>query len=42
MIYCLTGELIVLDALNYTAVVDCAGVGYKTTITANTLSDTRR
>lgn len=38
MIYCLTGELIMLDALNYTAVVDCAGVGYKTAITANTLS----
>ncbi|MBQ7669221.1 MAG: Holliday junction branch migration protein RuvA [Clostridia bacterium] len=38
MIYCLTGELIMLDALNYTAVIDCAGVGYKTTITSNTLS----
>jgi len=38
MIYCLTGELIELDALNYTAVVDCAGVGYKVTVTANTLT----
>ena len=38
MIYCLTGELIFLDALNYTAVIDCAGVGYKTTVTANTLT----
>ncbi len=38
MIYCLTGELIFLDALNYTAVVDCAGVGYKVTVTANTLT----
>ena len=38
MIYCLTGELIFLDALNYTAVIDCAGVGYKVTVTANTLT----
>ena len=38
MIYCLTGELICLDALSYTAVVDCAGVGYKVTVTANTLT----
>ena len=38
MIYCLTGELIYLDALTYTAVVDCGGVGYKTTVTANTLT----
>ena len=38
MIYCLTGEVIYLDALNYTAVVDCAGVGYKLTVTSNTLS----
>lgn len=38
MIYCLTGEVIYLDALNYTAVVDCGGVGYKVTVTANTLT----
>lgn len=38
MIYCLTGELIVLDALSYTAVIDCAGVGYKLTVTGNTLT----
>lgn len=38
MIYCLTGELIILDALSYTAVIDCAGVGYKVTVTANTLT----
>ncbi len=38
MIYCLTGELIFLDALTYTAVVDCAGVGYKLTVTGNTLT----
>lgn len=38
MIYCLTGDLIFLDALNYTAVIDCAGVGYKVTVTANTLT----
>jgi len=38
MIYCLTGDVIYLDALNYTAVIDCAGVGYKVTVTANTLT----
>ena len=38
MIYCLTGELIHLDALSMTAVIECAGVGYKLTITGNTLS----
>lgn len=38
MIYCLTGELIHLDALSMTAVIDCAGVGYKVTVTGNTLS----
>ena len=37
MIYCLTGEVLMLDALNYTAVIDCAGVGYKVTVTGNTL-----
>lgn len=38
MIYCLTGELIHLDALSMTAVIECAGVGYKLTVTGNTLS----
>lgn len=38
MIYCLTGELIFLDALSMCAVVDCGGVGYKLTITGNTLT----
>lgn len=38
MIYCLTGELIFLDALTMTAVVDCGGVGYKVTVTGNTLT----
>ena len=38
MIYCLTGELIFLDALTMTAVVDCGGVGYKVTVTENTLT----
>lgn len=38
MIYCLTGELILLDALSMTAVIDCAGVGYKLTVTGSTLS----
>ena len=38
MIYCLTGELIELDALAMTAVIDCCGVGYKVAITGNTLT----
>lgn len=38
MIYCLTGEIIYIDALTSTAVVDCAGVGYKLTVTGSTLS----
>lgn len=38
MIYCLTGELIYLDALSMTAVIDCCGVGYKVSITGNTLT----
>lgn len=38
MIYCLTGELIYLDALTYTAVIDCGGVGYKLTVSGNTLT----
>ena len=38
MIHCLTGELIALDALSMTAVIDCMGVGYQVTVTANTLT----
>lgn len=38
MIYCLTGKLIYTDALSGTVVIDCAGVGYKVTVTANTFS----
>ncbi len=38
MIYCLTGELIFTDALSYTAVIDCAGVGYKVSVTGNTFN----
>ena len=38
MIYCLTGEIIYIDALSGTAVIDCAGVGYKLTVTGSTLS----
>lgn len=38
MIYCLTGELIHLDALSMTAVIDCGGVGYKVAVTGNTLT----
>lgn len=37
MIHCLTGELIILDALSMTAVIDCGGVGYKVAVTGNTL-----
>ena len=38
MIHCLTGALIELDALSMTAVIDCMGVGYQVTVTANTLT----
>ncbi|MCI8610952.1 MAG: Holliday junction branch migration protein RuvA [Clostridiales bacterium] len=38
MIYCLTGELLELDALAMTAVIDCCGVGYKVAVTGNTLT----
>ncbi len=38
MIYCLTGTLIHTDALASVAVVDCGGVGYKVTVTSNTLT----
>ncbi len=38
MIYCLTGEILYIDALSNTAVIDCRGVGYKLTVTGGTLS----
>ncbi len=38
MIYCLTGELLYLNATNMTAVVDCAGVGYKLTASGNAIT----
>ncbi len=38
MIYCLTGEIIYIDALTSTAVIDCGGVGYKVTATGNAIS----
>lgn len=38
MIYCITGELIHLDALTMTAVLEAQGVGYKLTVTGNTLT----
>lgn len=38
MIYSLNGALVDLDALSSTAVIECAGVGYKVTVTAGTLS----
>ncbi len=38
MIYCLTGTLIYTDALASVAVIDCGGVGYKVSVTSNTLT----
>lgn len=38
MIYCITGELIHLDAVTMTAVLEAYGVGYKLTVTGNTLT----
>ncbi len=35
MIYCLTGELLHLDGTNMTAVIDCAGVGYRVTLSGS-------
>lgn len=35
MIYCLTGELLSLNASTMTAVIDCCGVGYKLCISSN-------
>jgi len=38
MIYSLNGDLVYLDALTSTAVIECAGVGYKVTVTSGTLA----
>lgn len=38
MIYCLTGEVLMVDSLSMSAVIDCCGVGYKLTVTGSTLS----
>lgn len=38
MIYSLNGDLVYLDALSSTAVIECAGVGYKVTVTSGTLA----
>lgn len=38
MIYCLTGEPIFIDALTMTAVIECGGVGYSTTVSASTMT----
>ncbi len=38
MIYCLTGELLYLNATSMTAVIDCAGVGYKLTVSGNAVT----
>lgn len=38
MIYCITGSLIHLDAVSMTAVIETQGVGYKMTVTGNTLT----
>lgn len=38
MIYCLSGELLYLNATNMTAVVDCGGVGYKLTASGNAVT----
>ena len=38
MIYCLTGELLYLNAATMTAVIDCAGVGYKIGASGNCIT----
>ena len=38
MIYCLTGELLYLNAASMTAVIDCAGVGYKISASGNCIT----
>ena len=38
MIYCLTGEILYLDSVNMSAVIDCGGVGYKLTVSSNAVT----
>ena len=38
MIYCLSGELLELDAPNMTAVIDCGGVGFLLTVTGSAVT----
>lgn len=38
MIYCLTGEILYLNAVTMTAVIDCGGVGYKLTVSSNAMT----
>jgi len=38
MIYCLSGELLYLNATNMTCVIDCGGVGYKVCASGNAVS----
>lgn len=38
MIYCLSGELLFLNATAMTAVIDCGGVGYKLTVSSNAVT----
>lgn len=38
MIYCLSGELLYLNAVSMSAVIDCGGVGYKLTASGNAVS----
>jgi len=38
MIYCLSGELLYLNAVSMTAVIDCAGVGYKIVASGNCIT----
>lgn len=38
MIYCLTGELLYVNPLSSSLVIDCGGVGYSLTVTTGTLA----
>jgi len=38
MIYSLSGTLVYADPISFTAVIECAGVGYKTTVSSNTFT----
>ena len=38
MIYCLTGELLYVNPLSSSLVIDCSGVGYSLTVTTGTLA----